>query len=1754
MDFDPDASIDSVDAPAPAAVAKAPKVAAFDANADVDPETPFHPDAPVDVETPAEKPVYTWENFKRGLSVYKKGFSAENRAKVTLDTVNQQMAPQVALPRAPQLGPGVEDEAYPGTPFTLGQVAAAYNTAAPLIEGSTSKVALGALPIGVAGKSIPVARGISTALAAAFAALMAHGTAEQVVEAKKVLADPKSTHQQITESLLAPAASALMTAGGVAGAVHETAALLPEKETSFLPGKDLTDTLSPVPPKLAKFDSEAPVDVEAPAPGKPEVAAADTTQKTTDVPSKPAEFSADAPVEPVETPAAAAPEVRYTVQRDLPHPTDATKTIPGYTQIDIAENGVNTRSSNLADLRKEGIDLPDVPEHLPTGQYSLDEIKAAQENPPSDKETEAPVSAAPEGNKVSPPEEATGAAPAGNNGELGAADSPPVTPAPEEKPAAMPDDVTGIKNASVDAELAKMGRPAMTHGEGLAMKQGAEDAAQQIKDDPGAPLRLIQEVEATNRPLSAHEDHLLLHEMTRLKGELENAKNAETAAEASGDAVAISAARVRFAEVDDSYTRAASVATKAGTENALGLAHRKAMMKDDFSLASMLTRKRRAVGGKLSPEQTSDVVTLQKKMVAAEQAHTARVQQLEAEKSDLQATNQILRMIKQVKGERKPVKPGAVAKFISDQATAARERMRQRAGQVSAGIDPTALADIAIVGADYLVKGVVKGVEWSTAMVKEFGEKIRPHLDTILKKAEESRILMTERAGSDRDTPAERTSTTEGLRDRLKQGDTLSESKRYVQKLAEQFIRDGVHDRDALIDSVHGVLKEIDPKITRRATMDAISGYGDFKPVSKDPVKAELSDLKGQMQQLGKLEDMEKGRAPAKTGIERRPPSAIERRLIQQVEAAKRKGGFVVTDPARQLQSALASTKTRLRNEISDLEFQISTGKKTIPEKGVTPVDTESTALKARRDALKQEYDRIFTKPGLTDAQRLAAAGKSTDRQIAELERQLRTNELFDQSKVQPVTSPELEAKRARLDALKQEREYGRHLVQPAAEPKTELETKAAALDRQIAQVEKQLKDGAVFSKETKKPADTSPELADRQQRLADLKYERQNLRDQLQPKAEPKSPEELARQARKTRLTSRIADLQDRLAKSDFSKAPPREAPTLDPEEQARAEKYAGLKREFQEGLLRDELKHRTALEKTQDALVGWRRFNLLSGPITLAKLTSAAAQRIAFSPVEELAGGALSKLVPGVAKRAPSEGGFSVSAEVKAISSVWRDSISESAKVLKTGKSRLDTLYGQTGKVKSDDVLPPSFRDFFGRLHAALKTPVKIAAWTRSFEKRLAFAERNGLDPHDPAVQLKAGIAAYKDSKRSIFLQDNKVVTAYNRAVQALMEKGPEGKPTPGATLGATALKFALPIVRVPTNLVAEAFQYATGSVTGSARLANAFRKGTEHLSEDQADLIMRDLKKGSIGAAVLAVGYFNADKIGGYYQPGEKRDASDVKAGRIRAFGYDVPSYLLHNPLLEVLQIGATIRRVMDSKLRPTDDEKQGVGRAVWASALGLAEHTPFASEGLNLAKLADPAKRADAAGELAKSILVPRGVSDIAEAMDRRNGEPVRRKAETIPEHLQSGIPGARESLPAQTSLSPAERTIRELASHFKEEHGIAPFQGSGYYPYDALTSAVQSGDTEAARSALADLVERKARTVADATTDVARRAIARREISEYYQREASLPFTGSLAREAKFRGTLDAEQKEMYTQAKAERRQQLLAVQALLSGK
>ena len=500
-----------------------------------------------------------------------------------------------------------------------------------------------------------------------------------------------------------------------------------------------------------------------------------------------------------------------------------------------------------------------------------------------------------------------------------------------------------------------------------------------------------------------------------------------------------------------------------------------------------------------------------------------------------------------------------------------------------------------------------------------------------------------------------------------------------------------------------------------------------------------------------------------------------------------------------------------------------------------------------------------------------------------------------------------------------------------------------------------------------------------------------------------------------KTRYANRTEELKAKMAGNDFT--PKGRTPlVLDEEGRKLKAAYENAKLQFDRLVMKERLKNRTILQKTQDTFVKWRRAFLLSSPVTLAKLTSAALLRFVITPIEEGVGTAMSKVpvLSDVAAKAPREGSVSVKAEARAITQGFTQGMKDAARTLTTGHSDLDSLYGKR------DVMPRELIDYIGSVHGALKAPVKRAEFERSFQKRMEFAIRNGIDVTDPMIQTRICLESYKDAQRSIFMQDNKVSAAWNAAMAILQSPDKTtGKVPIGRKTVASAAKTLLPIVKVPTNIVGETLQYVFGSVTGSTRLAFALKRGMASLKPEEADLIMRELKKGSLGGALLLYGYFHSSGIGGYYQQNDRHPKSHPPFGTLTIDGENVPQNLIHNPLLETLQIGATVRRVADSKLKVHDRETQGVVSGTVAAMLGLTDEVPFVREANDILRMYNPYERAKFENQFARDMIVPLGVSWVAAHFDRdKNGNYIARDPKNFKQTIESAIPLLRERVPVK----------------------------------------------------------------------------------------------------------------------------------------
>lgn len=1042
--------------------------------------------------------------------------------------------------------------------------------------------------------------------------------------------------------------------------------------------------------------------------------------------------------------------------------------------------------------------------------------------------------------------------------------------------------VTSTKHAVVDAERESRGLKPIMNEITRDFGTVARDAQKILDNNPAAGSSLVNELlRHPERNLTDTENAILTYHKVELTNNFDKLSDDLFKAHGSGNEADVAAAQIRLAPVADALDAIDRATSAAGTAAGRGLNVRKMMMAEDYSLAALQRKSRASVGGR---ELTTDEIAHLKTVADDFKAKNEALQAHLKNRDDKIAEIELRLAQREATASAIPPHIIATAEKIVNQlesrADAARARLAKRGAVFTSGLDPLALKDLAEIGAAHIGRVGLDFAKFSDKMIGEFGEKIRPHLQSIFDEAHKyiNGIGVSDRAKS----VIKKTNTVEYAADRIKAKIAAGESdiSGYVQQIARKFVENGITDRTKLLDAVHNVLKDIDPEMTRRDTMDALSGYGKYKQLSKDAIDVTLRDLKGQMQQIAKLEDMASGKAPAKTGVEHRSPSDEERRLTQQVEAAKKEGGYVVTDPETQLKTALASAKTRLRNSIADLEKQIATKEKIVKTQRSIQYDEEAINLKTRRDELKKQFDEIFGKPGMTDEARLKAWKSRTAKRIDEISTKLAEGDFSKKPKPDPITN--------RLDA--------------------------------------------------------------------------EGLK-----------------------LRAEVEDVKNR----------------------------------FNRELKRNELENRTRWEKIQDGWTKYRRAVVLSGASTIGKLFGAAVSRMGTNMVEQAAEHGYGKIFPGLADRMGREYGFRTRAEAQSATSFFTDGMKDAWRLMKHQDTDLETVFGKP------HLMPKEIIEYLGSLHGAMKAPLKRAAFTRNYELRMMKVIKDGGDPMGPATQMVAGLEAYKSGERSIFMQDNVLTDAYKSFLHTLERKGSSGNVNPAGKLLATAMKTLLPIVKIPTNFVAETGKYVYGLPVGLGKVAMAKYRGFENLDPHQAEAIMRLLKKGTPGAVAMLVGASFPEVFGGFYEPG-KRDKKDVAAMGIRLGGVDIPPVLLHNPLFYAAQVGSTFTRAMNTQISKDSKETKGAGMGILAAVLGLVEEVPFLREAENVSKLGDPSKTGTAAAELLRGAIIPQLSSQIASYMDKPDVpnkyvpfmvDPIKRKPTTFGEIMKMAIPGLRQTVPA-----------------------------------------------------------------------------------------------------------------------------------------
>ncbi|HEY5138321.1 MAG TPA: hypothetical protein VIJ25_03245, partial [Methylococcales bacterium] len=286
-----------------------------------------------------------------------------------------------------------------------------------------------------------------------------------------------------------------------------------------------------------------------------------------------------------------------------------------------------------------------------------------------------------------------------------------------------PKTATSIKNETVDIEREQRGLPRAMQPARRDFGTVWDDAMAKVEDNPAIRENLVADLKATPRAITDTEDALLLHKQVELQNEYDRLSQRLVTAMDAKDVATIAETRARIAKTSDDLLDVYNVNKAVGTETGRGLNARKMLVNEDFSLAKMVTRKRVAKNGKaLTAQEETQVATMHEKIVSTQKAFDDYVAQTEARLQALESNRPMARP-KAVKGEY-----GGENRIFTKQTYEAAKAKILNTGQFNAGVDPEQLLALIQVGgyhAEALGRDFAK---WSSKMVDEFGEKVKPYL------------------------------------------------------------------------------------------------------------------------------------------------------------------------------------------------------------------------------------------------------------------------------------------------------------------------------------------------------------------------------------------------------------------------------------------------------------------------------------------------------------------------------------------------------------------------------------------------------------------------------------------------------------------------------------------------------------------------------------------------------------------------------------------------------------------------------------------------------------------------------------------------------------------------------------------------------------------------------------------------------------------------------------------------------------------
>jgi hypothetical protein len=532
----------------------------------------------------------------------------------------------------------------------------------------------------------------------------------------------------------------------------------------------------------------------------------------------------------------------------------------------------------------------------------------------------------------------------------------------------------------------------------------------------------------------------------------------------------------------------------------------------------------------------------------------------------------------------------------------------------------------------------------------------------------------------------------------------------------------------------------------------------------------------------------------------------------------------------------------------------------------------------------------------------------------------------------------------------------------------------------------------------------------------------------------------------RQKALRKQMGDIERRIKQGDFSKVK-REAPKYSEDTFDLQRQVNIAKRGLEKAATTAENANKSLPGRIADGAIKMQRLFILSHLSALQKLPLAAVTKMAITPLEEAIGSALRR-IPGlsrIAEMAPRHGhGFTPAAEAEGVRGI-RMAGKGAGQLFRQGYDWLDDEYGSKWKGADE------WSNLSGRVHSMMKEPAKLNEFYRSFYLRSQHARdqaiRDGMTPtradayiDQPSVKYMIGEAAYADAQEAIMQGKNALVDAIDSAVRSI------GHSSAGGKVVERLFNILVPIKKVPGNIVKEATSYAGGGIKALPKLIQAVRKGVDSLTPEQADYVMKNLKRQSVGVVLMGIGYTLGPAILGGIENIFNDDRDEYKkrmasgkplTGTAKVNGVYLNPNFFHAPATSAIQAGAQFRKMLDDEGRKATFEK-GLGDMLKIAGSYAINEGPSIGSLYKTYKYAHSGNKTnEIIGHTLQGMVVPGLATDLAKGMDydkakdQNRDNPTWRNLVDVPggqlhartRYPQSVLQGVQEGIPFARNLVP-----------------------------------------------------------------------------------------------------------------------------------